>query len=99
MAEQNFEKSIEKLEKIVEEMEQGEVNLDNMLKKFEEGMKLAKFCTKKLDEAEKKIEILIRKQDGTIETAPFDTTEETPEAAQSQSIDEPKENSEEQELF
>ena len=99
MAEQNFEKSIEKLEKIVEEMEQGEVNLDNMLKKFEEGMKLAKFCTKKLDEAEKKIEILIKKQDGTIETAPFDTTEGTPEAAQNQSIGEPKENSEEQELF
>ena len=99
MAEQNFEKSIEKLEKIVEEMEQGEVNLDNMLKKFEEGMKLARFCARKLDQAEKKIEILVKKQDGTIETAPFDTTEQTPEAAQNESMNTATENSTEQELF
>jgi exodeoxyribonuclease VII small subunit len=99
MAEQSFEKSIEKLEKTVQEMEQGEVNLDNMLQKFEEGMKLAKFCTKKLDEAEKKIEILIKKQDGTIETTPFDTTQQTPREAQNETISEETENSNEQELF
>ena len=69
--EQNFEKALEKLEGIIEEMEQGELKLDAMIKKFEEGTKLAGFCTKKLEEAEKKIEIITREKDGTVTTAPF----------------------------
>jgi len=52
-------------------MEQGELNLDAMIKKFEEGTKLAGFCTKKLEEAEKKIEIITTEKDGTVTTAPF----------------------------
>ncbi len=54
----SFEKAIEKLEKIVLEMEKGEISLDDSLKKFEEGVKLSKLCLEKLDEAEKKITII-----------------------------------------
>jgi len=80
-------------------MEQGEVNLENMLKKFEEGTKLASFCSKKLNEAEKKIEILLRKQDGSIEKTEFEPSAETSRAGQTESESKPVENSEEQDLF
>lgn len=61
----NFEDTIKKLETIANELETGDLNLDESVKKFEEGMKLSKQCTKMLDEAEKRISILIKK-DGEI---------------------------------
>ena len=56
-----FEESLKKLEKIVEEMERGELDLDRSLSMFEEGVKLAHFCSSKLEETKKKIEILVKK--------------------------------------
>lgn len=54
----NFEKSLKDLEKIVRELESGEVNLDESLKKFEHGIELYKNCRQTLETAEKKIKIL-----------------------------------------
>jgi exodeoxyribonuclease VII small subunit len=54
----NFEKSLKDLEKIVRELESGEVNLDESLKKFEQGIELYKNCRSTLERAEKKIKIL-----------------------------------------
>lgn len=59
--EMNFEESIEKLEDIARELENGDLNLDDSIKKFEEGMQLSKKCSKYLEEAEKKITVLIEK--------------------------------------
>ena len=60
MAEANFEETIKKLETIANELEKGDLNLDESVKKFEVGMALSKKCTKILEEAEKKITILIK---------------------------------------
>ncbi|MCD6512831.1 MAG: exodeoxyribonuclease VII small subunit [Thermoplasmata archaeon] len=54
-----FEEAMERLERIVEEMEAGDMSLDEMLAKFEEGMALAKFCRNKIKEAEMKIENML----------------------------------------
>ena len=55
----NFEESMKKLEDIVIELENGNLNLDESVNKFEEGMKISKQCNKILEEAEKKITILL----------------------------------------
>jgi exodeoxyribonuclease VII small subunit len=68
---EKFEEALQKLEAIVAKMEEGDLPLEEALKAFEEGVKLAKFCTGKLDEAERKVEKLIRDQGGRIQTAPF----------------------------
>lgn len=68
----NFEQNIEELEQIVAELEKGDLNLDESIKKFEEGMKLSKKCNEMLEEAEKKITILIKKDDGAIEEENFE---------------------------
>ena len=59
MAKENFEESMKKLETIVTELENGNLNLDESVKKFEEGMKIAKQCNNILEDAEKKITILL----------------------------------------
>jgi exodeoxyribonuclease VII small subunit len=64
MKEISFEKALEKLEKIVEELETGDLSLDTSLKKYEEGIKLAGACQKKLDKAKEKIELLMKKDSG-----------------------------------
>lgn len=56
----NFEENLNKIEDIVKELESGELDLDTTIKKFEEGMDLSKKCSKLLEEAEKKITILIK---------------------------------------
>ena len=66
----NFEQSIEKLEKIAEELESGELSLDDSIKKFEDGMELSKKCTEYLENAEKRINILIEK-DGEVSEESF----------------------------
>ena len=55
----NFETNMEQLEKIVQDLEKGDLNLDDSIKKFEEGMKISKECNKFLEEAEKRITVLI----------------------------------------
>lgn len=66
----NFEKSMERLEAIVGDMEGGALSLDIMIQRFEEGQSLIKFCTGKLDEVERKIEKLLSTE-GPAETEPF----------------------------
>ena len=63
MTEMKFEEAIKKLEEIAQELESGELGLDESVSKFEEGMKLSKDCTKMLNEAEKRINILINDGD------------------------------------
>ena len=67
----NFEEQITELEKIVTELEKGELSLDESVAKFEEGIKLSKECNIVLEEAEKKITILVN-QDGEVEEENFD---------------------------
>lgn len=67
MKELNFEENIQELEKIVQELEKGDLNLDDSIKKFEEGMKISKQCNKFLEEAEKRITVLIENKDGICE--------------------------------
>lgn len=63
---QTFEKTLEKLEKIVETLDSGELPLEKALEKFEEGMALSKLCEQKLNEIEKKITVLSRSSNGEI---------------------------------
>ena len=67
----NFETSMKKLEEIVTELENGNLNLDESVKKFEEGMKIAKQCNNMLEEAEKKITILLEGNDGELKEEDF----------------------------
>ena len=71
MSKENFEESMKKLETIVTELENGNLNLDESVKKFEEGMKVAKQCNTILEDAEKKITILLEK-DGELKEEDFD---------------------------
>lgn len=72
MNKENFEESMKKLETIVTELENGNLNLDESVQKFEEGMKIAKQCNNILEQAEKKITILLEK-DGELEEEKFET--------------------------
>jgi exodeoxyribonuclease VII small subunit len=58
-----FEEAMKALEKIVSELESGDLALEQALKKFEEGVKLSKFCSSKLDETEKKVTLLLKDQE------------------------------------
>lgn len=58
----NFEDTINQLEKIAQELESGDLNLDDSVKKFEKGMELSKKCSEMLTDAEKRINILIEKE-------------------------------------
>lgn len=70
----SFEENIEDLEKIVTELEKGDLNLDDSVSKFEEGIKLSKECNKILEDAEKKITILLN-EEGNIKEENFETEE------------------------
>ena len=65
-----FEDALARLEAVVKEMESGELSLEKMMAHFEEGSKLVAFCGKQLDEVERKIEVLV-KRDGDIVAEPF----------------------------
>jgi len=71
MADMSFEKAMESLEKIVHELESGDLPLEKALSKFEEGMRLTRLCSKKLDETEKKINVLMREEDGSVRKEEF----------------------------
>ncbi len=71
----NFEKNLEKLEQIVQNLEKGELTLEDALKQFEEGIRLARQCEKALSEAERKIEILLKNEEGEVEAHPFELSE------------------------
>ncbi len=71
MAKKTFESALSRLEEITRDLEDGDLSLENSLKKFDEGIKLADFCNQKLTEAKAKVEILLNK-DGEFKTAPFE---------------------------
>jgi len=72
MAEMKFEEALKRLEKIVSDLENGDLALDEALEKYEEGIRLSKVCAKKLEAARKKVEILLKAEDGSFELKPFD---------------------------
>lgn len=76
MAEKNFEASLARLEEIVKKLEKGDLPLEQSLKLFEEGVKLARVCNKRLEEAERKVEILLQDKEGKIVARPFEEPEE-----------------------
>jgi exodeoxyribonuclease VII small subunit len=76
MAKQTFESAMKQLEKIVDALEDDTVSLDSALKKFEDGMKLVRFCSDQLDAMEKKITLLTEAPDGSVATQPFTQEEE-----------------------
>lgn len=76
MSKERFEEAFKKLEAIVNKMEGGDLSLDESLKLFEEGMRLSKLCSQKLTEVQKKVELLIKSEDGSLKTQPFPLDEE-----------------------
>ncbi len=67
----SFEESLQKLESIVEQMEKGDLSLEDSLKLFEEGVALSTACKKELDEAEGKVQMLIKQRDGSFKAELF----------------------------
>jgi len=72
----SFEKAMEKLEKIVEELESGDLALDASLKKYEEGIKLSRLCRQKLDKAKQKVEVLTQDSKGEFSVKDFKGNDE-----------------------
>jgi exodeoxyribonuclease VII small subunit len=71
MKKKSFEEALAKLEQITKELEEGDLSLEESLKYFDEGVKLAEYCNSKLNDAQKKVEILLKK-DGGVEPTVFD---------------------------
>ena len=67
----SFEESLKKLESIVDKLEKGDLSLEDSLKLFEEGVGLSSACKKELEEAEGKVQVLIKQRDGSLKTQPF----------------------------
>lgn len=72
MATEKFETSLKKLEEVVRRLEGGSLSLEESLKAFEEGVRHAAFCSKKLDEAERRVEVLLKQKDGSFKREPFE---------------------------
>ncbi|HLV01809.1 MAG TPA: exodeoxyribonuclease VII small subunit [Acidobacteriota bacterium] len=70
----DFEEALQKLEEIVEKLERGDLALENALQLFEEGVKISQFCNSKLEEAEKKVTILLKDRSGDLKEQPFELT-------------------------
>lgn len=70
--EPSFEESLARLESIVAAMESGELGLDDMIGKFEEGQKLIARCQKRLTDVERRVEALVKNADGSVSAVPFD---------------------------
>lgn len=66
MAKEKFEDALGRLDELVRRMEAGDMTLEESLKAFEEGTRLARLCAKKLDEAERRVEVLLRQDDELI---------------------------------
>ena len=76
MAEKKFEAALARLEEIVSSLESGELGLEQSLKLFEEGVKLARVCNARLEEAERKVEVLLKDKNGKMTAKPFEEEEE-----------------------
>ena len=82
MAQSKFEDALVRLETIVEQLEKGELPMEESLKIFEEGVRLSKSCLKILEEAERKVEILLKDKDGRKRPMPFELGREDREEGQ-----------------
>lgn len=71
----NFEEAISELEYIVDRLERGELSLEESMEAFQKGVELSRYCGRKLDEAEKKITVLIENEKGEIKEKPVNTSE------------------------
>jgi exodeoxyribonuclease VII small subunit len=71
---EQFEDALKKLQSIVEKLERGDVPLEEAMESFTEGMRLAQFCHLKLEEAESKLQMLLKDPQGGWTTTPFDPT-------------------------
>jgi exodeoxyribonuclease VII small subunit len=76
MAEKKFEAALERLEEIVKELEAGDLPLEQSLKLFEEGIKLSRLCNKRLEDAERRVEVLLKDNAGNITARPFEEQQE-----------------------
>ena len=75
-AQPSFEKAIDDLEKIVKSLESGDLPLEKALEKFESGIKLSRYCSEKLDDAEKRVTLLMAEENGEVLEKPFDVEPE-----------------------
>lgn len=75
MSELKYEDALKRLEKLVAELDRSELDLETRLRKFEEGTKLARVLLKKLDQAKKKVEMLVKTNVGEAALLPFDDTD------------------------
>ncbi|NIO08375.1 MAG: exodeoxyribonuclease VII small subunit, partial [Deltaproteobacteria bacterium] len=67
-----FEDAVEELERVVEQLESGDLSLEDSLAAFENGVRLVKFCNQKLTEVERKIELLVKDKDGKPQLKPLE---------------------------
>ena len=74
-AKQTFEKAMKQLEQIVQDLESGDLPLEKAIQKFEEGIRLTRFCTEKLDETEKRVTMLMEDAVGQVTETPFQDPE------------------------
>lgn len=75
MAKKKFEEALSELESIVRRLEDEQLSLDEAISLFEEGIKLSRFCAARLEEAEKKVSLLLKDDQGNLSEKPFDDTE------------------------
>jgi exodeoxyribonuclease VII small subunit len=68
----SFEEALQKLEASVQQLESGDLSLEQALETFEQGVKMSRLCSQKLEESEKKVELLLKVEDGKAQTALFD---------------------------
>ena len=71
MAEMKFEEALKKLEKIVEDLENGDLSLDEALKKYQEGIEISRQCSSRLEATKKKIDMLTKNKKGEFELKPI----------------------------
>ena len=69
--EKNFEGALKRLEEVLESLEHGNLNLEESVRAFEEGVKLVRFCHDRLDEVERRVELLLKDEAGRFFTKPF----------------------------
>jgi exodeoxyribonuclease VII small subunit len=96
-AELNFEGAMDRLEKIVEQMESGKLPLEDLIVRYEEGMNLVKVCQERLANAEQKIEIIARNSAGKPVVKEFEPTQEA--ATRDKKVEEPESTNDEIKLF
>jgi exodeoxyribonuclease VII small subunit len=96
-ADLNFEGAMDRLEKIVEQMESGKLPLEDLIVRYDEGMKLLKVCQERLAKAEQKIEIIARNSAGKTIVRDFEPTPEP--AAPAETVDESESTNDEIKLF